>query len=129
MILNLTQHPATPEQIAAGVVDLQDDQLAGIKTLLTFEQLPTRQEIEERAFLIVRLAFANALGADMDEDPMPSRAMIGGAPFLMSALESALLDECITPIYAFSVRDSVEQTQPDGSVRKINVFKHVGFVQ
>ena len=81
MILNLTQHPATPEQIAAGVVDLQGDQLADLKTLLTFEQLPTRQEIEERPFFIVRLAFANALGADMDEDPMPSRAMIGGAPF------------------------------------------------
>ena len=47
----------------------------------------------------------------------------------MSALESALLDECITPMYAFSVRDSVEQTQPDGSVRKVNVFKHIGFVQ
>jgi len=129
MILNLTQHPATPEQLDAGVVDLQGDQLAELKTLLTFDTLPSRQDIQERAFSIVRLAFANALGADMDDDPIPHRAMIGGAPFLMSALESALLDECIAPMYAFSVRDSVGQTQPDGSVRKVNVFKHVGFVQ
>ena len=29
---------------------------------------------------------------------------------------------------AFSVRESVEETQPDGSVIKRNVFKHAGFV-
>jgi len=40
----------------------------------------------------------------------------------------ALRDQGIEPVYAFSVRESIEQTQPDGSVRKVNVFRHAGFV-
>ena len=54
--------------------------------------------------------------------------MIGGAPWLMSSIENALRDHRITPIYAFSVRESAEQVQPDGSVRKVNIFRHAGFV-
>ena len=54
--------------------------------------------------------------------------MIGGAPFLMGALESALLDYGITPVYAFSKRESVEEVQKDGSVKKINIFRHAGFI-
>jgi hypothetical protein len=34
----------------------------------------------------------------------------------------------ITPLYAFSVRESVEQALADGSVRKVNVFRHAGFI-
>ena len=128
MIINLTQHPATSEQAAAGVVDLQGDSLLALKQALTFDILPTRGDVQDRAHYITRLAFSNGLGGDLDDDPMPTLAMIGGAPFLMSALESALMDECISPLYAFSVRDSVEITQPDGSVVKTNVFKHAGFV-
>jgi hypothetical protein len=128
MIVNLTQHPATPEQAAAGVVDLQGEALLALKQALTFDTLPSRQDVQDRARYITRLAFANGLGGDFDDDPMPTRAMIGGAPFLMSALEAALLDECISPMYAFSVRDSVEITHPDGWVVKTNVFKHAGFV-
>jgi hypothetical protein len=128
MLINLTQHPATPEQTAAGVVDLQGESLLALKQALTFDTLPTRGDVQDRAHYITRLAFLNGLGGDLDDDPMPTSAMIGGAPFLMSALESALMDECVRPIYAFSVRDSVEITQPDGSVVKINVFKHAGFV-
>ena len=54
--------------------------------------------------------------------------MIGGAPFLMSPLESALLNNGIEPVYAFSTRESVEKKLPDGSVQKTNIFKHKGFV-
>lgn len=49
MILNITQHPATPEQIAAGVVDLPADKRAALCSLLTFDALPTRAAIEEAA--------------------------------------------------------------------------------
>ena len=55
--------------------------------------------------------------------------MIGGAPFLMGALESELKNRGIQPMYAFSVRDSVEKQNPDGSVTKQNVFKHAGFIE
>jgi hypothetical protein len=57
------------------------------------------------------------------------KAMIGGAPFFMSSLEKALLDAGVTPVYAFSVRDSKEEPDGNGGVRKVNVFRHVGFVE
>lgn len=121
MILNLTQHPASPEQIAAGVVDLPTEIREAVIALLTVNVLPTRQEIEDRCADIAMLA-ATAF------ENHPVQAMIGGAPWMMACLESALLDQGIAPVYAFSVRESIEQSQPDGSVRKINVFRHAGFV-
>lgn len=114
MILNVTQHPASPEQREAGVVDAPYT-LAGA---LTFEELPTRDEIETRAIWL----------ADLARDEGAEAAMIGGAPYLMPALERTLRERGITPLYAFSLRESVEQTQPDGSVRKVNVFRHAGFI-
>ena len=40
MIFNLTQHPATPEQLAAEVFDPTPEQRAEIVQLLTFDELP-----------------------------------------------------------------------------------------
>ena len=34
----------------------------------------------------------------------------------------------IQPVFAFSVRETEEQKQADGSVRKVAVFRHAGFV-
>lgn len=128
MIINLTQHPATADQRAAGVVDLQGQELAALKELLTFADLPSREDIAARAEQIAGLAVLNGLGGE-DEDPAPLQAMIGGAPYLMAPLEWALQNQGITPVYAFSLRETVEQPQPDGSVKKTQVFKHLGFVK
>lgn len=124
MILNLTQHPSTPEQ---GVTDLTGEELASLKTVLTFDSLPDAQEIIDRAEYIAELACMNGLGGE-DDDPIPTAAMIGGAPYLMAPLEAALRERGIEPLYAFSVRESTEQVQPDGTVRKVNIFRHAGFV-
>jgi hypothetical protein len=35
----------------------------------------------------------------------------------------------MTPVYEFSVRESVEQPDGNGGIRKVNVFRHVGFVE
>ena len=119
-ILNLTQHASTPEQ---GCYDLQRQDLADLKRLLTFQSLPTRQEILYRAAVIADLA-------DATIGDTPTRAaMIGGAPFLMGPLEAALKERGITPLYAFSVRESVDEALPDGSVRKVAVFRHRGFIE
>lgn len=118
MMLNLTQHPATKEQIEQGVVDLGDDDRETLQKLLTFESLPDAGEIHNRAAKIA--ALASAAGA--------KKAMIGGAPFLMSALEAALKNRGIMPCYAFSARISIE-VEEDGEVHKTSVFKHLGFVQ
>ena len=118
-ILNLTQHAPTQEQIAAGVI--QSVAHSEIQRLLTFSSLPTQEEILERAGALAEIATGAKAGG-------VGYAMIGGAPYLMGALEEALRRRDIIPVYAFSVRESVEETMPDGSVRKTQVFRHAGFV-
>lgn len=116
-IINLTQHASTAEQRAEGVMDALDQN--SIKELLTFVSIPTPAEIKSRAETLAKIA------ANNDADA----AMIGGAPYLMSALESALKNRGVKPLYTFSVRESVETVQPDGSVVKTNVFRHAGWVE
>lgn len=123
-ILNLTQHQATPEQVAQGVVDCPDRWASELRELLTFEELPTALEVQERAMEIAVLA-----EAVMESIPGCQTAMIGGAPFLMGPLEAELAKLGLGAVYAFSIRESVEQEQADGSVRKVNVFRHAGFVE
>lgn len=128
MILNLTQHAATPDQAAAGVVDLPTAEQDMLRSLLTFDDLPTAQEIADRAHDIAELACYNGLGTEDGDDPLILQAMIGGAPYLMAELEKALKARYITPVYSFSRRESAEEVQPDGSVLKRNAFRHLGFV-
>jgi hypothetical protein len=112
--INLTQHPATPDQ---GVTEPENK--AAVQAALTFDAIPSSEDMKERADFLARIA----------KDSGASKAMIGGAPFFMSTLEKALLDVGIKPVYAFSVRESVEKTTDDGTVTKTNVFKHTGFVE
>lgn len=116
--LNLTQHPKTPEQEEAGCFDVDKYELVWLKAILTFDELPSRKEIKARAVKVA--AFAKRQNV--------SHAMIGGAPFLMSVLEKELAKVGIQPLYAFSVRESIEETMPDGSVVKKAMFKHQGFI-
>ena len=114
-MINLTQHQATPEQSAAGVVPASfADRLP---SLLTFVGIPSPLEIRQRAEVIASLA----------ADTGAKCAMIGGAPFFMGPLEVALHAVGIHAVLAFSDRVSVEEAQADGSVRKVNVFRHIGF--
>jgi len=187
-ILNLTQHLATPEQVAAGVVDLLPQQRELLRELLTFDDLPTPGEVEARAEKLASLAsdfFAaassdyaaaqdalgeadaahsaawDALGeavadeTSVDADAAASlfaaarqtrraavaarraaaaarrgrTAMIGGGPYLLAPLERALRRTGVDSLYAFSVRESSEERLPDGSVKKVAVFRHLGFVR
>ena len=119
-IINLTQHLATAEQQEAGVMDLPQELREKLKTLLTFEEIPTPAHLQSRAKGIVDL---------LEElDQMPTRALIGGAPFFMGHLEEELRNAFVIPTYAFSKRVTTEVTQPDGRVVKTAVFQHIGFV-
>jgi len=120
-ILNLTQHAATPEQIAAGVVNLPADVRAEVSRLLTFEELPDYDEVRCRAWHLANIVREHVGSGDA--------VMLGGAPYLMGPLETNMRAIQVRAVYAFSRRESVEQVQPDGSVRKVNVFRHAGFVQ
>jgi hypothetical protein len=115
MIFNLTQHAPSPEQRAEGVGDPPAEWLA----VANFDDLDTvGEDVAKAVNVAVRLARQS--GA--------TRAMIGGAPFLMPPLAAALHDAGVEPIFAFSVRESIEQPQPDGSVRKVAIFRHRGWV-
>lgn len=116
-ILNLTQHAATADQADAGVVD--PDNKAAVQAALTFDAIPSAEEMAQRAEFLAAVAV----------DSGCKRAMIGGAPFFMSTLERALISSGITPVYAFSTRESVEQDDGTGVIRKTNVFRHAGFVE
>jgi len=117
MILSLCgQHKLTQDQIDAGLVEYS--QIEELKKLLNFKTLPTKDEIAERARKIVAIAVAE--GCDT--------AMIGGAPYLMGALESRLKNAGIKPVYAFSERVTVEK-EVDGKIVKTSNFKHLGFVE
>lgn len=129
-ILNLTQHTATPDQIAAGVVEPTPEAKKRIIELLTFETLPTPFQVRGRAYEIASVAAWEFVvpPTETTQGVRYTHAMIGDAPYLMYSLEFALRARDITPLYAFSVRESVDQVQPDGSVRKVAVFRHAGFV-
>lgn len=129
MIINLTQHPATAEQRAEGVHDLAGVELAALKGALTFADVPTSGEIRARAEAIAQIACANGLAGDEGDDPQPRAAMIGGAGYLMPALETTLRGYGIEPMHAFTRREVVETVGPDGAVTKTTVFRHAGWVR
>ena len=116
-ILNLTQHTASSEQISDGVTEPSEK--SKVQQLLTFDSLPSQEELHERAQQLAEVAAAAKAKA----------AMIGGAPFFMGHLERALKERGVRPLYAFSQRASVEEKQPDGSVKKSAVFRHIGWVE
>jgi hypothetical protein len=120
-------HVATEEQMQAGVVEPDEYDKKTIIDLLTFDSIPTYKEINYRADQLANIA---ANQCDYEGNYVYfSSAMIGGAPYLMSALEYALDEITVNALYAFSVRESVESVEPDGSVVKRNVFRHLGFVE
>ena len=117
--LNLTQHPATAEQIQAGVIEPKDKEAA--RLLLTFSSLPTEGEVKEAAHALTRFVLEEEQKQDFQQ------VMLGGAPFLMYALHTNLVREGFDVVYAFSERVSVEK-EVNGEVVKTSVFRHVGFV-
>ena len=119
-ILNLTRQKATPGQREAGVFDPDALTKAEIVRLLTFEKPPTRREMSTRADMLAEIVEIVRCDCDL--------VMVGGAPFFMSTLESALIKHDLTPVYAFSRWESVDEVQPDGSVCSVSVLKHIGFI-
>lgn len=121
MTLNLTQHTATDDQVAAGVIDLSYEAYVAVCGLLNFTTPPTSRDIVRRAGDLAGLAMEAS-------DGLPMGVMIGGAPYLMGPLAFALKQVGLVPVFAFSVRESSEVAMPDGSVKKTSTFRHGGFV-
>jgi hypothetical protein len=124
-IINFTQHRATEEQLEAGVLcphtGGDEEYVKILKGLLTFDECPSIEDVESRAKELTRLATISADNWGI------AIFMIGGAPFLMPALERHMKEAGLTPVYAFSKRESVEVVI-DGATVKKSVFKHGGFI-
>lgn len=125
-IVNLTQHKATTQQHNMGVFDMPANRLDALHALLTFSEIPDAATLRGRACCIAGLVTGAQYG---EPKPLARTAMIGGAPYLMAPLEKELARHGIKAVYAFSMRDSIEQLQPDGSTKKTTVFNHIGFVE
>lgn len=136
-VLNLTQHAASPEQLAEGVRDAVPLEVR--KDLLTVPAGDLLEEtgydsvydvLYERARALVGLAreeWARLYGgplAPVYEGPETwPRVMIGGLGALMAPLAACLRRAGFKPVYAVSDRVSVDL--PDG--KKASVFKHLGW--
>lgn len=116
-IINLTQHVASKEQRDAGVTEPADK--AEVERLLTFDVPPSADEMRSRATRLAEITLAAKAEA----------AMIGGAPYFMVPLEAALKRAGVRVLFAFSARVSDDTVQADGSVKKVQIFKHIGFVE
>ena len=112
-IINLTQHACSNEQASEGVVEPSNKK--AVQAALTFVEIPTKETI---------LASATTLAQSGAK-----KAMIGGAPYLMGALEVALKKVGIQPVYSFSERVSKEVVLEDGTTQKTSVFCHKGFIE
>ena len=127
IIVNVAaQHDVTPDQLAAGVIELPAAYKETVRKLITFDQLPTRELILERAAAVAETLAYWWYRENGGNSPLT--VMIGGAPWFMGPLERALRNDHIVPVYAFSKRVSVEENLPDGTVKKTFVFKHEGFI-
>jgi len=143
-IINLTQHRATDTQIQAGVVEWHDEFLGHSEWLAGTEGDPADWETRAPDDLSWMLTIppmydippsledrAADIAGWVDEMAAPA-AMIGGhfglTVALSEALSEALTRKGVLPLRAVTERRSVEQAQPDGSVRKVSTFEHIGFV-
>ena len=121
MILNLTQHNATADQINVGINDLTVDFQTALKGLLTFPTQYTRADLEYRALQIHEL-IRDFCGTS---EEVLEGVMIGGMPSFMPVLESVLISKGIKVGYACTERKSVDK-EVDGKIIKTAVFVHAG---
>jgi hypothetical protein len=146
IILNLTQHNSTLEQKGEGVIDLPETYSNSLKKLLTFDELPSKKDIENRAEDIYKLVISftkdelspikeevksmlNENG-NLNTDEFKKfnlGFMLGGAPWLMPTLTEKLKN-IGTPLFSFTKRE-VKEIQNGNEVKKISIFKHIGFIE
>jgi len=130
VIINLTQHPATPEQISQGVVEPKRKSM--IIRWLTFNEMPTIEKIRRHALQLATLAqweYVDLVQEKKIPEDSDVRIMIGGAPFLMGPLEQALCEAGLRVVYAFSRRVCEETPKADNTVEKRQIFRHAGFIE
>lgn len=125
MILNLTNRPASQDQVEAGVIDLKGKSLKKLMELLTFNKLPTKEEILERARNLAKLAAEEWYS----KNKTPGTVMIGGDLWLMAPLAYYLRLQGLKPVFAFSTVEEVEEISEDRTISVVPILRHQGFVE
>ena len=116
-IVNLTQHSSTETQAEQGVIEPPDKEY--VKSLITFEDIPTLQDLRKRANLLVEIC----------REMNMQFALIAGAHWWLIVLEHHLRIHGITPLQSFSKRVSFEHTNENGTVHMVKTFVHAGWIQ
>lgn len=153
-IINLTQHQPTDEQLAAGVTPAhrRADHYFNLPAsfLATVSVRSQRETLRGRAAYIIGDLVTPVIAANAQAqlhaggyDCSPVEALdmlrpavassgiaclLGGHGALVAELERQLDKLGVMTCHALSERVSEEVKQADGSVRKINTFKHLGFL-
>lgn len=122
-LINLTQHALTEEQKNSVDTVIEPQ---GMSVYLNFNEMPTAEVINDRAYEMFD-CLMQMLPPDVE--PKDCTVLLGGAPFFMSACERAATHYGFKYCYAFSKRVSEEVKQPDGTVKKVSVFKHEGWIK
>lgn len=118
-ILNLTQHNATADQLAAGIIDLPAEFKAELVKIITFPAIYDKYELELRARRVYSLILDLPCNIKVDG------VMIGGMPSFMPVLEKELVECGVRVGYACTERQSVDK-EVDGKIIKTAIFVHVG---
>jgi len=117
VIFNCTSHNLTPEQREGfEVIELPFDLKAQWGQVTEM----SKEGIADDVVSIVTQAIAGPNSDDL--------ILVQGHPGVTYLVVSRLKGvPGIVPVYAESVRDSAEEKQPDGSIKKVSVFRHLGF--
>ena len=121
MILNLTQHNATKDQINAGIVDLPAEFKTALVGAITFPATYTKSDLERKARQVLEVV-RDYHGSEVAKT---ASVMIGGMPSFMPVLERVLSEYGIKVGYACTERKSVDK-EVDGKIIKTAVFVHAG---
>ena len=118
-IINITNHVLSPEQTAGfdAVVEMPSD----IKK--AWGQIGST---EKDVYLVVTLILDWLSKEGIEEAHIAVQGHFGATYKLVAALVDRM--DCY-PVYAASVRESVEEKQPDGSILKKAVFRHLSWNQ
>jgi len=118
---NVTSHNLTEDQ--KKVVEKAGFEIVELPTGLKEQWKNVPPDVDPA--YIAQLAAAVRTFMSEQLEAYPSFALVQGEPVLCFNL--ALMADPVVPLVATTKRESIEVKQPDGSVKKESVFKHVQF--
>jgi len=125
---NCTQHPLTPEQIR----DVSDNGWVlslGLKEVnpelfSTLSNMTGDEDLEEQA-----LDLLDFCRGDVCLMPIGSPAFMAVFFQTVQKMRKRYAFKKTRFVFSQSIRESAESVQPDGTVKKVTVFKHIKFLE